>query len=99
VEADVIYQIISNTLVRRSPPARVLQVVVPIEKADTLESTSAEIFAQVGMPDYLEIYFFTDEQAVAWSGWIAHATLENGTLRLDTDNDPDTRHALFEALH
>lgn len=95
------YQILSNTLVRRSPAARVLHLALDGDPGDALPDVAQSLITAVGNgAAYLELYLYTDPQAVQWSGWIAHITVDDrGKVTIDTTNDPDQRRAVFEAFH
>lgn len=92
-------EVIENTLVQKTPEARVLHVVIgdmAISRAK-VESLIAELR---GAALYVELYLYADRRAIAWSGWIAHAVSDyNNSLTIDQNNDPDLRRAIYEAFH
>jgi len=95
------YQVVSNVLVWKRPEARAISVVVAEPDAAEMHATAEQLIAALrGSAAHLELYLYTHEQAVAWSGWFAHVTLTaDGTLTIDTTNDPDLRRRVYEAFH
>lgn len=92
------YDVLMNTLVWKRPETRV--IAVQIDQPQEWRAQAEQVIADFNAVPVVEVYVYPSKEAEQYSGWIARVLARGGVItEVETNNDPELRRAVFDALH